>query len=362
MEFLQPVDRVGDQEVADLGPAEVEDQRAPVRMLAPPRVGMLVQRRAVEAGHRPLVPGEVGGHPVDDDADAGLVQPVHQVAELVRRAEPGRRCVVRRHLVAPGPAERVLGDRQELDVREPELGDVGGELVGQLGVGQPGAPRAQVHLVHAHRLAQRVMPGACGHPLLVSPLVPGLAHHGRGGGRPLGQRGHGVGLVAPAAVRPADVVLVPRARHHPGHEQLPDAGAAQRAHRVRAPVPVVEVADHADAAGVRRPDRERGPAGLLADVGAEDLPQLLVPALGDQVQVDLAQRRQVPVRVVGDGLGQRRAAAARRGVGDRDPVVGDLAHGQRGREDALVHVRQAGTCARPGAPPRPWPRAAAARG
>ena len=154
VELLQPVDRVRDQEVADLAPAVVEDERAPVRVRAAPRVGVLVQRRAVEAGQRPLVAGEVGGHPVDDDADPGLVQPVHQVAELIRRAEPGRRRVVRGHLVAPGAAERVLGDRQELHVREAEVGDVGGELVGELGVGEPGAPRAQVHLVGAHRPAR----------------------------------------------------------------------------------------------------------------------------------------------------------------------------------------------------------------
>ena len=59
VELLEPVQRVGDQEVAHLAAAEVEDEGAPVRLLAAARVGVLVQRRAVEAGQRPLVLGEV---------------------------------------------------------------------------------------------------------------------------------------------------------------------------------------------------------------------------------------------------------------------------------------------------------------
>ena len=65
---------------------------------------------------------------------------------------------------------------------------------------------------------------------------------------------------------------------------------------MRPPVPEVEVADDPDAARVRRPDGERG-AGFRRP-RAERAPQLLVPALADQVQVDLAERGEVPVGVV----------------------------------------------------------------
>ena len=70
--LAQPEQRVGDQEVADLVAAEVEHERAPVRMRAAPRVGVLVQRGAVEARERELVAREVGGDPVEDHADAVL--------------------------------------------------------------------------------------------------------------------------------------------------------------------------------------------------------------------------------------------------------------------------------------------------
>jgi hypothetical protein len=140
VELLEPEQRVRDQEIAYLAAAEVEYVGAPIELLAAARVAVLVQRGAVEAAERELVLREVRGHPVDDDADAGVVQRVDEVAEVVRVAEAGRRRVVRRHLVSPRPAERVLGDGQELDVREPARGDVVDELLGELAVRQAHPP------------------------------------------------------------------------------------------------------------------------------------------------------------------------------------------------------------------------------
>ena len=124
------------------------------------RVGVLVERRAVEARQRPLVGREVAGHPVEDDADAGLVQPVDEPPEAVGVAEPRVRGEVRRDVVAPRPTERVLHHRHQLDVGEAEVGDVARQLVRQLLPG-PGIaagvalPRREVHLVDRHRLGDR---------------------------------------------------------------------------------------------------------------------------------------------------------------------------------------------------------------
>ena len=70
--LAQPEQRVGDQEVADLVAAEVEDERAPVGVRAAARVGVLVERGAVEAREREVVAREVRRHPVEDHADAAL--------------------------------------------------------------------------------------------------------------------------------------------------------------------------------------------------------------------------------------------------------------------------------------------------
>ena len=172
----------------------------------------------------------------------------------------------------------------------------------------------------------------------VAPLVPGGVHDGGGGGRGLGQAGHGVGLAVPLAVRAADVELVAGAVAGSGHEDLPDPGAAEGAHRVPLAVPVVEVADDPYPAGIRGPDRERraGHRPVLLHMRAEHLPQVLVPALADQVQVHLADGGQVAVGIVDDRL--REQAPVRGLVADREPVIGHLGPGQRGGEHPGVHM------------------------
>ena len=65
-------------------------------------------------------------------------------------------------------------------------------------------------------------------------------------------------------------------------------------------VPGVEVADDGDALGVRRPDREAGAldAVVCGDVRAEHLADVEVPALGQQMQVEVAQGGAEPVGVI----------------------------------------------------------------
>ena len=85
MVVAQPVQRAREQEVADLVAAVVEDERSPVGVHAATRVVVLVERGAVEAGERAGVAREVRRHPVEDHADAALVQDVDELAEVVGR-------------------------------------------------------------------------------------------------------------------------------------------------------------------------------------------------------------------------------------------------------------------------------------
>ena len=87
----QPVERVAQQKRPHLVAAVVEDQRAPVPVLALPRVGVLVERRAVEPREAVLILWKVTRHPVEDHAEAVPVALVDEVAEIVGRAESAGR-------------------------------------------------------------------------------------------------------------------------------------------------------------------------------------------------------------------------------------------------------------------------------
>ena len=307
MVLAHPEQGVGDEEVAHLVAAVVEDQRAPVGVRAAARVGVLVERGAVEARERELVAREVRRHPVEDHAEAVAVQAVDELAEVVGRAEARRGRVVAGHLVAPRARERVVHDRQQLEVREAHVLRVGGELVGQLEVGQRAVvlervqpPRAEVDLVDRHRLVQRRARPPPLEPLLVAPDVLGAVHDRRGLGRVLGLERVRVGLLEAVAVGPRDLVLVVVAGPDLGDEQLPDPARAERAHRVQPRVPVVEVADHGDRLRGGSPNRERGAVDALelAHVRAEAAVDLLVAALAREVQVELADRRREAVGIL----------------------------------------------------------------
>ena len=114
--------------------------------------------------------------------------------------------------------------------------------------------------------------------------------------------GEGIALEPHHAVGVEDLELVVRALAEAGQEDFPHAGAGQATHRVHAAVPVVPVAHHRHAVRVRRPHGEGGALDAVfpvvrAGARAELLPEAVVIALGEEVQVQLAEDRAEAIRV-----------------------------------------------------------------
>ena len=273
--FLQPAQRRADQEHHDLVAAIIEDVGVPVVVKAAPGVGVFVQRPAVEVGQAVLVGGEMARHPVEQHPDAARVQVIDEVFEVVGRAEAGGGRVVAGHLIAPGAVEGVLHDAHQLDGGVAEPDHVVGQPVRQVAVihepvVEPACPGAQVHLVDADRRALALV--ALGHPLFVVPHEVALPDDA---GRRRAQFGAGhvrIGFLDGLAVLSGDAVLVGVSGLCARHEEAPEA-ELQALHRVFQAVPGVEVADHADVLGIRRPEREAhtGHATLGHQVGAQKL-------------------------------------------------------------------------------------------
>ena len=152
MEAIDPVKRVAIEKIGDLGAAEIIDRRVPVRLETLARVGVLVERGAVEMRQPLLVSREMRRHPVEDDAKSDGVRSIHEAREGGRVAEPPGRSEEADRLVAPGLVERMLTDRQKLEMGVAHLGDVGDELIGKFVVGEESSalapsPGAEMHFV-----------------------------------------------------------------------------------------------------------------------------------------------------------------------------------------------------------------------
>ena len=198
-------------------------------------------------------------YPIEDDADAGCMGLVDETGEAGGIAvSPGRGEEPDR-LIAPGGVERVLADRQQLDMGEAEVGDIGHQPGGQFVPGEKPpplflGPRAEMDLVDRHRPTAIVARPRL-HPGLVGPLEDVDARHHRSSRRPhFAGEAEGVGLERQQLpLGTDDLVFVGGADADTGGEDLPDAAVDALAHLMAPAVPGVEVADHRDAGGIGRP-------------------------------------------------------------------------------------------------------------
>ena len=278
-------------------------------MLALPRVRMLEQRRAVELREAVRVLRKVPGHPVQDDAQPRLVTRIDEILEVFRRAEAAGGREESQHLIAPGARKRMLHHRQQLDVREAVFLHVGHQAVRHFLIREKAIvvlgharPRPEMHLVNRHRTVDpRVPPGPGRHPSLVAPHVAGeVPDDRRRLRRHLERHAERIALLQDRARARANLELVLLAVGKIGDEDFPDAGRHEQPHGVHASVPAVEVADQADAIGIGRPHREVHADGRADSetVGAELLEDPKVPALAEQVEIEIAEHTSVPVRIV----------------------------------------------------------------
>ncbi len=74
-------------------------------------ISMFIEGRAVETRQRVTIDREMRRDPIDQHTDVGLVAIVHEISEVVRRAETAGRRKITSRLIPPRAVERVFADR-----------------------------------------------------------------------------------------------------------------------------------------------------------------------------------------------------------------------------------------------------------
>ena len=299
---LQPEQRVRHQEIGHFGAAVIIDQRAPVEVAALQRIGVFVQRGAVEMAEAMRIVGEMPGHPIQQHADAFAMKGIDQCGEVFGRPEPAGRRVHAGGLIAPRAVERMLVDRHEFDMGKAEVADVAGELLRQIAIGQPfivvlAPPRAEMDLVDRHRRAQRIDVGRRRSWLRQLGLVEN--DRGRAWAYLRGKRQR-VGFQRQMlAVRSDDIEFIAIARLGVGDEQLPIADAAHP-HRMPPGIPEIEIADHADPLRVGRQHHEGDAIDAIERhrMRAKLVVNPLMGAFAEQIKVEVGQYGRKAVGVV----------------------------------------------------------------
>src|SRR5262249_43690005 len=121
MVAIQPIECAVEKEVSDLNAIVIEDAAVPVRMVAEPRVGMIVEVCAVELGEPMRIVWKVCRGPIHQHTDSGLMSRVDEGHKVFRGSVAAGHSEVAGGLVAPGSIEWVLGNRHQFDISIPHI-------------------------------------------------------------------------------------------------------------------------------------------------------------------------------------------------------------------------------------------------
>ena len=284
MVFLQPVNRIGNQEVGNLGAAVVIDQGVPILMEPLLWVRMFIEMRSVKLRQPMRIGRKMPGHPVEQNAQTCLMRRIDEIAEFMWRTKTGCRRIHSHRLVAPASIEREFRHRQELDMGKAHILHIGDQFLRRLFVRERASavlpaplPASQMHLIDGNGGCAAVGFSALPNPVGVLPAIAAdISDHAGSFRRMLRTKAHRVGFLGQSLTMLADqIVFVALSVCCSGDKQLPDARTASGPHWMPTRVPMIEIPDNRDLLRVRRPDGKMRSIDLLycCDMRPKRLPQ-----------------------------------------------------------------------------------------
>ena len=178
MEFFNPEQCIGDQEIADFIFSKVKHFCSPVRMFSKSWICIFIRRSSVKISKSMCVLREMGRYPVQNDTDLISMQIIDHPCEIFRCSIPGCRCIITSHLISPGTVKRMLRDPHQLHMCITHFFNIFGNCSGKLSIcietfifpSRMAHPGTNMCLIDRHRLMLMIPGLSVGHPFCIRPF------------------------------------------------------------------------------------------------------------------------------------------------------------------------------------------------
>ena len=223
-----PVQSIRNQKVLYFRFSIIKNLCSPVRMFPEPRIRVFITRFPVELTQSVTVFRKMSRYPIQNHADAGLMQNIYHFHKSLRTAMSGGRRIVSRHLISPGTVKRMLQNAHQFYMRVSHVVAVLCEVPSCLLVSDKSVsirisfslPGTKMHLINRHG-ALVPIPLTLLHPLLILPGKSGKVFcNRRRAGAILTGKSVGVRLINPLVASRQNSVLIKLSHSHIRYKKL----------------------------------------------------------------------------------------------------------------------------------------------
>ena len=245
MEFVYPVQGVGNEEVGNLMLSIIKYLGSPVRMFPFARIRVFIHSQSVG------ISGEMSRNPVQNYANAFFMKVVNKILEVFGGTVTGGGSVIAGDLVAPGAVKGMLSNTHQLYMGIAHVLHIFSQLNSSLPVCIKSifffsvffSPGAQMNLINTHGSFSGIGGPAFLQPGGIRPFIRGVRSDSRGGsGAEFGASGVGIRFKQELSGLGNNGKFVEIAFFQTWYKDFINSGGFQKGHGMRFRLPVVKIA------------------------------------------------------------------------------------------------------------------------
>ena len=311
MELLKPEQCIGNQEILYLISGIIKDIGTPVRMLSTPWIRMLIQWHAVKPSQTMCIFWKMCRYPIQDHIDSILMHVIHKIHKIFRQTISSGRCIIIRHLIAPGPIKRILCNTHQFNMRISHFFNIICNhrcqipiiIKSIIAILDRFFPGSQMHLIDCHRLPEGICP-FCMLPFLdprcILPfMLTQIYNYRRIIRTELATVSVRICFIDQFIKTSQDLELIYSAFLHARNKQLMNTGWSHHIHRMQCSIPHIKIANHTDPSCIRSPYRKIGTFHTIQfhRMRTQLLINLIMFTLGKQINIHITDLRLKCIRI-----------------------------------------------------------------